>query len=115
MSEDTKRRMDIAVELMRRGGTLLKEPCIKCGGVQVRYKGRTLCVNCGSIESPMELEVPSFSEVVANLKDLIITKIQEVSNQLKVEANVEKQTQLASLLLQYLQIMERIAEKEKPS
>lgn len=110
-----KRRMDIAVELIRKGGTLLKEPCIKCGGVQVRYKGRTLCVNCGSIESPMELEAPSFSEVIANLKDLITIKIQEVSNQLKLETNVEKQTQLTSLLLQYLQIMERIMKREESS
>lgn len=29
-----------------RGGTLLSEPCKKCGNLQIRYKGEILCMNC---------------------------------------------------------------------
>ena len=36
--------MDNAVEIMRKGGTLLSEKCSRCGGVQVKYKGRVLCI-----------------------------------------------------------------------
>ena len=29
-----------------RGGTLLSEPCKKCGNLQIKYKGEILCMNC---------------------------------------------------------------------
>jgi len=29
-----------------RGGTLLSEPCKKCGNLQIKFKGEILCMNC---------------------------------------------------------------------
>ena len=29
-----------------RGGTLLSEPCKKCGNLQIRFKGEVFCMNC---------------------------------------------------------------------
>ena len=29
-----------------RGGTLLSEPCKKCGNLQIKFKGEVLCLNC---------------------------------------------------------------------
>ena len=29
-----------------RGGTLLAEPCKKCGNLQIKYKGEILCMSC---------------------------------------------------------------------
>lgn len=29
-----------------RGGTLLSEPCKKCGNLQIKFKGEILCLNC---------------------------------------------------------------------
>jgi len=36
-----------AADLLIKGGTLLSTSCVKCGGVQVRYKEETVCVSCG--------------------------------------------------------------------
>ena len=36
-----------AADLLLKGGTLLSSSCVKCGGVQVRYKEETVCVSCG--------------------------------------------------------------------
>lgn len=29
-----------------RGGTLLSEPCKKCGNLQIKFKGEVFCMNC---------------------------------------------------------------------
>jgi uncharacterized Zn finger protein (UPF0148 family) len=36
-----------AADLLLKGGTLLSDSCVKCKGVQVRYKEETICVSCG--------------------------------------------------------------------
>lgn len=33
-----------------RGGTLLSEPCKKCGNLQIKYKEDVICMNCQNIE-----------------------------------------------------------------
>ena len=48
-NEQEKGRNNIkgAADLLLKGGTLLSTSCVKCGGVQVRYKEETVCVSCG--------------------------------------------------------------------
>ncbi|MBI2184746.1 MAG: hypothetical protein HYU39_07300 [Thaumarchaeota archaeon] len=112
-----KRGLAVAAEILRKGATLLKEPCPKCGGVQIRYKNRTLCTNCDDLSNIEALEAPQPTEVIGKLKDLIAAKIGEASLLLKEEKNIERQTQLAALLLRYVELMEKtstILEKEQP-
>jgi UPF0148 protein len=33
-----------------RGGTLLSEPCKKCGNIQIKYKEDVICMNCQHLE-----------------------------------------------------------------
>jgi UPF0148 protein len=33
-----------------RGGTLLSEPCKKCGNLQIKYKESVICMNCQHLE-----------------------------------------------------------------
>ena len=33
-----------------RGGTLLSEPCKKCGNLQIKYKEEVICMNCQHLE-----------------------------------------------------------------
>jgi UPF0148 protein len=33
-----------------RGGTLLSEPCKKCGNLQIKYKEDVICMNCQLVE-----------------------------------------------------------------
>ncbi|MDG6928812.1 MAG: hypothetical protein JRN39_01690 [Nitrososphaerota archaeon] len=71
----------LTVELMRHGATLLKEPCPKCGGIMLRYKGVDVCPADSGMTSLAELEErarppPDISEEVgdvarAKLKELL--------------------------------------------
>ena len=44
-SEASKRRIVNSADLLRRGATLLSEACPRCGGVQIRFRGRVYCIN----------------------------------------------------------------------
>src|SRR5215210_9473129 len=33
-----------------KGGTLLSEPCKKCGNLQIKYKEEVICMNCQHLE-----------------------------------------------------------------
>ncbi len=105
-------------DLMKRGATLLRDACPKCGGIQLRYKNKTLCASCDDLASSRVLESPQPSEVMANLGELVATKIRETCLLLKSEKDIERQAQLANLLLKYVELMERTAnalEKVKQS
>jgi len=101
-----------AVDLLKKGATLLKEPCTKCGGVQVRYKNRTFCVNCGNLLEAVKMDALPTNDVIFRTRDLVIDKIQEATSVLKNETDVSKQADLADLILKYIEIVEKIKTKE---
>jgi uncharacterized Zn finger protein (UPF0148 family) len=37
-----------AADLLTRGGTLVREPCENCNGVQIQFGNKLTCINCGS-------------------------------------------------------------------
>jgi len=37
-----------AADLLTRGGTLVREPCESCNGVQIQFGSNLTCVNCGN-------------------------------------------------------------------
>lgn len=94
---------------MRRGATLLKEPCPRCGGIQVRFRERIYCVTEDDLSGIGRAETVTVGEAVANLRDLVLAKIQEATDTLQREKDVQRQTELASLLLKYLEIVEKTA------
>lgn len=111
-----KTKLTSMADLMRKGASLLKEPCPKCGGIQARYKNRTLCISCDDFSDLSALEAPSPSEVIAELSDLLVEKMNETSLLLKREADVSQQTQLVSLLLKYIELFDKanlVLEKSK--
>jgi uncharacterized Zn finger protein (UPF0148 family) len=52
MSADDKDRdsakLKEAASLLTKGGTLIDEPCDLCNGVQVRFRNKVTCINCGN-------------------------------------------------------------------
>ena len=49
-----------------RGGTLLSEPCKKCGNLQIKYKEDVICMNCQHIEQGrMEQQESSVNDIEA--------------------------------------------------
>ena len=52
MSGDGKERDSVnlkeAASLLTKGGTLINDPCNLCSGVQVKFRDRIICINCGN-------------------------------------------------------------------
>lgn len=55
MSGDGKERdsanLKEAASLLTKGGTLINDPCNLCNGVQVKFRDRIICINCGNEKS----------------------------------------------------------------
>ena len=58
MSADDKDRdsakLKEAASLLTKGGTLTDEPCDLCNGVQVRFRNKVTCINCGNEKNQFE-------------------------------------------------------------
>ena len=105
MSKDSVRS---AAEMLRKGGALVKEACVKCKGVQVRYQGRLICINCGNETVLEEGKDTSLS----NLKGIIVEKVNSIGSILRDEDDITKQMDMARLLLYYLDILSKIKESD---
>ncbi len=93
-----------AAEMVRRGGTLVKEACIKCNGLQVRYQGRLICINCGN-----EMVLDEGKGIsLSNLEGIIVEKVNEISSALRSESDIARQMDMAKLLIYYLEILAKI-------
>ncbi len=101
-----------AQELLRKGGTLLAESCSNCGGLQVKYKGRILCLAEDNISDQSKFTTTDDSVAITNLRETLIAKIQISTEQLSKEQDVEKQLQLSSLLDQYVKLLWKTQDKK---
>ncbi|MEM3437580.1 MAG: Sjogren's syndrome/scleroderma autoantigen 1 family protein [Nitrososphaerales archaeon] len=108
MTESKKGKISDATELIRRGATLLKEACPNCGGLQIKYKNRILCINCNDLSHISSIEISNISELTTNLEELALIKIQRLYDALSKEEDLDKQARIANLILLYMDIIERI-------
>ena len=97
--------MDNAVEIMRKGGTLLGDKCPRCGGVQVKYKGRVLCIAEDDLSENLQATTVSNDATLSNLRNVIIEKIDVTSNAIEKENDVAKQAVLVDLLQKYVTLL----------
>lgn len=97
--------MDDAVEIMRKGGTLLSEKCPRCGGVQVKYKGRVLCIAEDDLSENLQVTTISNDATLSNLRNIVIEKIDLISSSLSRENDVSKQAILVDLLQKYVTLL----------
>ncbi|MEM2923421.1 MAG: Sjogren's syndrome/scleroderma autoantigen 1 family protein [Candidatus Nitrosocaldus sp.] len=104
MSKDS---MKAAAEMLRKGGTLVKEACSKCKGVQVKYSGRLICINCGNETVLEEARTVSLQD----LRSVIIAKVNSTARMLEQEGDIARQMEIARLLLYYLEILAKVGEE----
>jgi uncharacterized Zn finger protein (UPF0148 family) len=104
--------MSTAVELLRKGGTLVSESCSTCNGVQVKFSGKVICVSCGKEEvievTETDKKEAKTGEVVTDLKNIVLSKISELLPALKAEKDLNKQADVAKLIKHYLEVLEKI-------
>ena len=107
----SKERISTAAELLRKGGTLVSESCSVCRGIQVRFSGKIICVNCGKEEVTGVTETgkeAKTGEVVTDLKNIVLSKIGALLPSLKSEEDLDKQTEVVKLIKHYLEVLEKI-------
>jgi len=103
--------MKLTVDLVRKGATILGEPCQTCGGVQVRYHGKTYCTSHDDLSVvPSERDV-SYDSVVASLRQLLLSKLAELISLLEKEKDGAKQDELVSLMTKYFDLLEKLPQK----
>ncbi|MCS6768564.1 MAG: hypothetical protein NZ517_07505 [Candidatus Nitrosocaldus sp.] len=96
--------MKSAAEMLRKGGTLVREACSKCKGVQVKYSGRLICINCGNETVLEEARIESLHD----LRSVIVAKVNSMARVLEQESDVSRQMEIARLLLYYLEILDKM-------
>ncbi|MDV3278340.1 MAG: hypothetical protein LYZ69_07730 [Nitrososphaerales archaeon] len=111
MSRPGNDKMKAAAALIRRGATMLAEPCQRCGGVQVRFHGKVYCTSHDDISPLLREERASYDSVVANMRELLISKLNEASLLLEKERDMAKQEQLVSLMARYFDLLQKVSQK----
>jgi UPF0148 protein len=105
MSDDAG-KIKSAASILLKGGTLVSKQCQKCGGVQVRFGGKTTCINCG--EEGKEEAKPVQQATPSDSAAAIERKINELASEISGEKDIAIQKQKADLLETYLRILERM-------
>ncbi|MFI5422265.1 MAG: Sjogren's syndrome/scleroderma autoantigen 1 family protein [Nitrososphaerales archaeon] len=112
-------------DLVRKGATILQEPCPRCGSVQIRYKGKVYCtkeddlnaIDLPSTESQAS-SVPSVprasggtsqsSQNADSVRKLLEEKLNNVSKQLESTSDVEEQSKLLDLISKYVETLDKL-------
>ena len=121
--EQNKLKMVLAADLVRRGASILQEPCPRCGAVQIRYKGKVYCTNEDDLESllnpSLEKEaivhekveepkpVAAPSQATDSLRKMLEEKLNNLSRQLESTTDPVEQTRILDLMSKYLETLEK--------
>ena len=90
-----------------RGGTLLSEPCKKCGNLQIKYKEDVICMNCQHIEQGrMEPQETSVSNI--ETKKEIINVGSKTDDKRTLDTFVDIQDVLSQVEHQVLQTLVKL-------
>ena len=105
MSVEDGGKIKSAASILLKGGTLVSEQCAKCGGVQVRFGGKTTCINCGEAEQVARpVQQPASTDSAAAIE----RKINALASEIADEKDLAIQKQKADLLETYLRILEKM-------
>jgi UPF0148 protein len=111
MSGAGKSRTRLAAELVRKGATILGEPCQQCGGIQVRYRGKVYCTGHEDLSPILKMEEVSFDTVVAQMREVLTAKLNETARLLEGEKDAAAQDRLVSLMSKYFDLLQKLPHK----
>ena len=111
MSRAGAGKMKVAVQLVRKGATVLGEPCPKCGGVQVRFHGKVYCTSHEDLNHLLTAGTISAENVTSGMRETLLSKLAETTAALEAEKDLAKQEALVSLMTKYFDLLERSSQK----
>ena len=100
--------MRLAADLVSKGATMLAEPCPRDGGIQVRYHGKTYCASHDDLSSIKATTAISLETVTAQLREVLLTKLNETTAALGTERDAARQDQLVSLAAKYFELLQKV-------
>lgn len=106
-----KNQMKLAAELVSKGAAMLAEPCPLDGGIQVRYRGKVYCTVHDDLYSIAKTTTVSFDTVVAQMREALLTKLNEAATKLGTELDGAKQDELVSLMTKYFELLQKLPQK----
>ena len=109
----SREKMQLTVELMRRGAVMLKEPCTLDNGVQMRYKGKVYCTTHDDLDAALSAKEITFGDVAATMKDLLLTKVKENMVLLENENDPQKQDQIVSLMAKCVDLLNKLESTQR--
>ena len=111
LSSAPKDKMKLAAELVSRGATMLADPCPQCGGIQVRYRGKVYCTSHDDLSLITRAVTVSYDSVVAQMREVLLVKLNETTVALGTEKDPMKQEQLATLSAKYFELLQKLPRK----
>ena len=111
MSGSSKDRMRLAADLVSRGATMLAEPCPQDGGIQVRYRGKVYCATHDDLSTIATSAAVTFDSVVSQMREVLLTRLNEAATALGTEKDSAKQEQLVSLASKYFELLQKLPQK----
>lgn len=99
-----------AASLLVRGGSLIGESCPDCSGVQIKFKDKVICVNCGKNRSAVSLEKEDSQPLsdLLKIENLINNRIGCLLMDMKSQDDLLVENQRADLIETYLRIIKKI-------
>ena len=104
----SREKMQLTVELMRRGAVMMKEPCPIDNGVQVRYKGKVFCTTHDDLDTALSSKEITYGDIASSLRDLMLVKLKENAAVLENEKDPKKQDEIVSLITDCVDLLNKL-------
>lgn len=111
MGKTSKDGMKMAAELVRKGATVMSDPCQQCGGIQVRYRGKVYCAGHEDLSPALKAEEVSFDTVAAEMRQVLLAKLSQAAALLEGEKDPANQDRLVSLMSKYFDLLQKLPHK----
>jgi UPF0148 protein len=111
LSGASKDKMRLAAELVSRGATMLAEPCPQDRGIQVRYRGKVYCTSHDDLSSITTSATVSYDTVIAQMREVLLARLNETTAALGTEREPARQEQLVSLAAKYFELLQKLPQK----
>jgi UPF0148 protein len=108
---NAKDRMKLAAELVSKGATMLAEPCPQDGGVQVRYRGKVYCTTHDDLSATINATAVTVEGVTAQMREVLLSRLSEVTSALGTERDPGKQEQLVTLAAKYFELLQKLPQR----
>jgi uncharacterized Zn finger protein (UPF0148 family) len=100
-------------EILLKGGTLLSEPCEKCGGIQIKKNDEIKCIICGNTISPSANTIKGIEKIVEfdygnKMDEKIGKRLQELITGIGSDKNLAEEEQRLRVIDNYIILLEKI-------